>query len=108
MGFINLEINQLKAEDSIYIMEKKVAIYRRIGLQVISSLFLSLISSTALAFDPKVIEHEGSTYLVGSVISTPCSIVMSNRYQTVDFSSLTLAMLSSKRKNANSRLYHLK
>lgn len=87
-------------------MEKKVAIYRRIGLQVISSL-LSLISSTALAFDPKVIEHEGSTYLVGSVISTPCSIVMSNRYQTVDFSSLTLAMLSSK-ENANSRLYHLK
>ncbi|MGX8894865.1 fimbrial protein, partial [Enterobacter cloacae] len=57
---------------------------------------MSLISSTALAFDPKVIEHEGSTYLVGSVISTPCSIVMSNRYQTVDFSSLTLAMLSSK------------
>ncbi|TFU10183.1 type 1 fimbrial protein, partial [Proteus mirabilis] len=32
-----------------------MAIYRRIGLQVISSL-LSLISSTALAFDPKVIE----------------------------------------------------
>ncbi|MFN6887148.1 type 1 fimbrial protein, partial [Proteus mirabilis] len=59
-----------------------MAIYRRIGLQLIGSL-LSLISSTALAFDPKVIEHEGSTYLVGSVISTPCSIVMSNRYQTV-------------------------
>lgn len=84
-------------------MEKKVAIYRRIGLQVISSL-LSLISSTALAFDPKVIEHEGSTYLVGSVISTPCSIVMSNRYQTVDFSSLTLAMLSSKEKREQQTL----
>nr|WP_274706613.1 fimbrial protein [Proteus mirabilis] len=84
-------------------MEKKVAIYRRIGLQVIGSL-LSLISSTALAFDPKVIEHEGSTYLVGSVISTPCSIVMSNRYQTVDFSSLTLAMLSSKEKRKQQTL----
>lgn len=80
-----------------------MAIYRRIGLQVISSL-LSLISSTALAFDPKVIEHEGSTYLVGSVISTPCSIVMSNRYQTVDFSSLTLAMLSSKEKREQQTL----
>ncbi|MCS6742585.1 type 1 fimbrial protein, partial [Acinetobacter baumannii] len=65
---------------------------------------MSLISSTALAFDPKVIEHEGSTYLVGSVISTPCSIVMSNRYQTVDFSSLTLAMLSSKEKREQQTL----
>nr|WP_241014246.1 fimbrial protein [Providencia stuartii] len=39
--------------------------------------------------------HEGVTQLVGSVISTPCSIVMSNRDQTVDFSSLTLTMLST-------------
>ncbi|SUC78735.1 fimbrial protein StdA [Providencia stuartii] len=39
--------------------------------------------------------HEGVTKLVGSVISTPCSIVMSNRDQTVDFSSLTLTMLST-------------
>nr|WP_237611675.1 MULTISPECIES: fimbrial protein [Proteus] len=39
--------------------------------------------------------HEGVTQLVGSVISTPCSIVMSNRYQTVDFSSLTMTKLST-------------
>lgn len=40
--------------------------------------------------------HEGNAQLVGSVISTPCSIVMKDRYQTVDFSSLTLTALSSK------------
>lgn len=40
--------------------------------------------------------HQGTTELVGRVISTPCSIVMKNRYQTVDFSSLTLTMLSTQ------------
>lgn len=40
--------------------------------------------------------HQGATELVGRVVSTPCSIVMKNRYQTVDFSSLTLTMLSTQ------------
>ena len=39
--------------------------------------------------------HDGMAQLVGSVISTPCSIMISNREQTVDFSSLTMAMLST-------------
>lgn len=39
--------------------------------------------------------YEGITYMSGSIISTPCSIVMSNQYQVIDFSSLTIHMLSS-------------
>lgn len=35
------------------------------------------------------------TLITGSVIATPCSIVMDNRYQTINFSSLTLTMLST-------------
>ncbi len=35
------------------------------------------------------------TLLRGSVIDAPCSITLQNRYQTIDFSSLALALLSN-------------
>lgn len=78
------------------VREKRVAVYQRVSLQITGILF-SLIVGTTSALGAKEVgmRHEGVTQLVGSVISTPCSIVMSNRYQTVDFSSLTLTMLST-------------
>ncbi len=42
------------------------------------------------------VRHEGIAQLKGSVISSPCSIVMENQHQTINFSSLTFAKLSSK------------
>lgn len=73
-----------------------MAVYQRVGLQITGILF-SLIFGGTFALGAKEVgmRHEGVTQLVGSVISTPCSIVMPNRYQTVDFSSLTMTMLST-------------
>lgn len=69
---------------------------QRFILQLISS-FLVFHSGISISYSANEIgmRHEGNAQLVGSVISTPCSIVMKDRYQTVDFSSLTLAALSS-------------
>ncbi|WP_249718707.1 fimbrial protein [Proteus faecis] len=52
-------------------------------------------SSIAYAANGVGTRYEGKTQIVGSVIATPCSIIMKNRYQTVDFSSLTLEELST-------------
>ncbi|EMF4711271.1 fimbrial protein [Providencia stuartii] len=73
-----------------------MAVYQRVSLQTTGILFsLILGGSSAFGANEVGMRHEGVTQLVGSVISTPCSIVMSNRDQTVDFSSLTLTMLST-------------
>lgn len=73
-----------------------MSVYQRVGLQITGIIF-SLIVGGEPALGAKEIgmRHEGITQLVGSVISTPCSIVMPNREQTVDFSSLTMTMLST-------------
>ncbi|WP_410480042.1 fimbrial protein [Providencia sp. PROV175] len=42
------------------------------------------------------VRHEGTTQMIGSVIATPCSIMMKDRFQTVNFSSLALNLLSTK------------
>ncbi|WP_300004061.1 fimbrial protein [uncultured Cedecea sp.] len=73
-----------------------MTVYKSIGLQMTGSLFLLVLSITAaLAAKEVGMRNEGVTQLVGSVISTPCSIVMKDRYQAVDFSSLTMPMLSA-------------
>ncbi|EKT60251.1 fimbrial protein [Providencia burhodogranariea] len=73
-----------------------MAVYQRVGLQITGILFSLILGGTsALGAKEVGMRHEGATQLVGSVISTPCSIVMPNRYQTVDFSSLTMTMLST-------------
>lgn len=70
--------------------------YSRFGLPVISVLFTLFFGQiSAFGSENVGIRHEGSTQLVGQVISTPCSIVMSSRYQTVDFSSLTITTLAT-------------
>lgn len=71
-----------------------MAVYQRMSLQTTGILFSLILGGTsAFGANEVGMRHEGVTQLVGSVISTPCSIVMSNRDQTVDFSSLTLTML---------------
>ncbi|OAT35242.1 fimbrial protein [Proteus myxofaciens] len=73
-----------------------MAVYQRVGLQITGILFSLIFGGTSVFAAKEVgMRHEGVTQLVGSVISTPCSIVMPNRYQTVDFSALTMAMLST-------------
>lgn len=73
-----------------------MAVYQRVSLQTTGILFSLILGGTsAFGANEVGMRHEGVTQLVGSVISTPCSIVMSNRDQTVDFSSLTLTMLST-------------
>ncbi|EMF4672287.1 fimbrial protein [Providencia stuartii] len=73
-----------------------MAVYQRMSLQTTGILFSLILGGTsAFGANEVGMRHEGVTQLVGSVISTPCSIVMSNRDQTVDFSSLTLTMLST-------------
>ncbi|HEQ1859904.1 TPA: type 1 fimbrial protein [Providencia alcalifaciens] len=44
----------------------------------------------------KKIELNGSATLKGIVIATPCSIVIENRFQTIDFSPLAIPLLGSK------------
>lgn len=73
-----------------------MAVYQRVSLQTTGILFSLILGGTsAFGANEVGMRHEGVTQLVGSVISTPCPIVMSNRDQTVDFSSLTLTMLST-------------
>ena len=73
-----------------------MAVYQGFGLQITGILFSFILGGTSVFGAEEVgVRHEGVTQLVGSVISTPCSIVMPNRYQTVDFSSLTMTMLST-------------
>ncbi|MBP6122348.1 MULTISPECIES: fimbrial protein [Providencia] len=73
-----------------------MAVFQRFSLQITGVLLLFIFSmASGLGAKEIGMRHEGVTQLVGSVISTPCSIVMSNRYQTVDFSSLTLTKLST-------------
>ncbi len=59
---------------------------------ILMSIFLFFINAQANELNYR---YEGAAYMSGSIISTPCSIVMSNQYQVVDFSSLTIPMLSS-------------
>lgn len=63
----------------------------------ISILFIYFCGSF-IAFGAKDIgvRHEGTTQMIGSVIATPCSIIMKDRFQTVNFSSLALNLLSTK------------
>ena len=72
-----------------------MTIYQRI--RVISLIFMSFSNfETAFAAKKVGMKHEGITQLAGSVIAAPCSIVMNNRYQTVNFTPLALNRLSTK------------
>lgn len=47
------------------------------------------------AIDTQRHSFNGMTRIVGTVIATPCSIAMTDRYQTINFSPLTLPLLST-------------
>ncbi len=78
------------------VRERCVTVYQHACLQITGILFSLIFGGTPVFAAKEVgVRHEGVTQLVGRVISTPCSIVMSNRYQTVDFSPLTMTKLST-------------
>lgn len=73
-----------------------MAVYQRFSLLISRALFLfALGMNTVLSAEDLSMRNKGIAQIMGSVIATPCSIAMQNRYQTVDFSSLTLTMLST-------------
>ncbi|HBO22408.1 MAG TPA: fimbrial protein [Providencia sp.] len=73
-----------------------MAIVQRSSLQITIFLFLFVFNGVSTLYAKAInLSFEGGAKLVGSVISTPCSIAMTSRYQTVDFSSLALPKLST-------------
>lgn len=71
--------------------------YRRLNLQIAKSCLALLYGYSVIcsAASEVNLPLQGATHLEGYIISAPCSIELKSRYQTVDFSSLTLPMLST-------------
>lgn len=69
--------------------------YRALRLPVILFFLLTFFNSIVEAKKIDISKYLGRAQIIGSVISSPCSIVMTDRYQTVDFSSLTMTALST-------------
>lgn len=58
---------------------------------------LFFVSSVSFAFDgikPKV--FKGNASLVGSIIASPCSIEMEDRYQYIQFGDISLSSIDNK------------
>lgn len=75
-----------------------MVVYQRVTRQLaqlmtVTILVCPMISGAAMN---KSIVLNGSTTLKGIVIATPCSVVMENRFQTVDFSPLAIPQLGTK------------
>ncbi|EPL9569327.1 fimbrial protein [Providencia rettgeri] len=81
----------------MYIEENKVLTYL-FGIRKFVPILLIYFCGSFSTFGEKEIgvRHEGTTQMIGSVIATPCSIMMKDRFQTVNFSSLALNLLSTK------------
>ncbi|MBG3080874.1 type 1 fimbrial protein [Proteus mirabilis] len=66
---------------------------------------LFFVSSVSFAFDdvvkPKVLK--GNASLVGSIIASPCSIEMEDRYQYIQFGDISLSAIDNKVKRENLR-----
>jgi len=80
----------------VSVKEKPMKAYQYFALQIISGLFVLIFSGTSAMAVKIGMRNEGNAQIIGSVISAPCSIVMENRYQAVDFSSLTFDMLATQ------------
>lgn len=70
--------------------------FKHRGFQIIPLVLLFLPLFSSKSFSEGNGANAGTTHMVGSVISTPCSISMKNRTQTIDFSPLTLNLISNK------------
>lgn len=81
----------------MHIEENKVLTYL-FDVQKFVPILLIYFCGNFAAFGAKDIgvRHEGTAQMIGSVIAAPCSIMMKDRFQTVDFSSLALNLLSTK------------
>ncbi|EKT57572.1 fimbrial protein [Providencia sneebia] len=70
-------------------------LYKELRLTIILFFLLAFFNSVVEAKEIKLSKYLGHTKIIGSVVSSPCSIVMKDRYQTIDFSSLTMTELST-------------
>ncbi len=73
-------------------------VYQQFGRQVVLFIIAYIFVHPAAysAKEMSLRDINAMAFMTGKVIATPCSIVMQNRYQTIDFSSLALTMLSTK------------
>lgn len=73
-------------------------VYRWVTRQLAQLMMVSILVYPVIsgADSKKKIELNGSATLKGIVIATPCSVVMQNRFQTIDFSPLAITMLGTK------------
>lgn len=71
--------------------------YKQVGHQITRLIILSMIGCFAFhsIANARDLIFNGEAQVVGNVIATPCSIVMQDRFQTINFSPLTLTMLST-------------
>lgn len=74
-----------------------MSVYKQIGHQITRLIMLSIMAYFVShgIVNAKSFTFNGMTKLMGNVIATPCSIVMQDRYQTINFSPLTLTMLAT-------------
>lgn len=79
------------------VWRKAVSVYKQIGHQITRLIVLSIFGCFSLhsIVNAQNFTFNGVTKLMGNVIATPCSIVMQDRYQTINFSPLTLTMLAT-------------
>ncbi|MBP6123983.1 type 1 fimbrial protein [Providencia heimbachae] len=73
-------------------------VYQQLGRQIMLFIvaYVFLYPAAYSAKEMSLRDINAMAFMTGNVIATPCSIVMQNRYQSIDFSSLALTMLSTK------------
>lgn len=72
-------------------------IYHHFAMQAIKHSLVFLCAYSNIANTKEIgMRHEGMTQIIGSVISSPCSISLKDRYQVIKFSPLKLNILSTK------------
>ncbi|MDR2241686.1 MULTISPECIES: fimbrial protein [Providencia] len=73
-------------------------VYQRVTRQLAQLMTITILTCLMIseAAANKKIELDGSATLKGIVIATPCSVVIENRFQTIDFSPLAIPLLGTK------------
>ncbi|BBG61072.1 fimbrial protein [Providencia rustigianii] len=82
----------------IELREGIVIVYQRLARQLtrLITTVILLCPVISSATSNKKIELNASTTFKGIVVATPCSVVIENRFQSIDFSPLALTMLGTK------------
>ncbi|WP_442959425.1 fimbrial protein [Providencia sp. wls1950] len=73
-------------------------VYQRVTRQLAQLMTITILMCLMIsgAAANKKIELDCSATLKGIVIATPCSVVIENRFQTIDFSPLAIPLLGTK------------